>query len=147
MKMKMILIVLLLTGCATSNHYHPYRHGDGFKEVQLKPNMFRVSYEGSSSAIQSADFAMLRAAELTLEQGFSHFAIVREDAGENHDFSLNHHYYLYGSHYVRTTSELHTTVVIVTYHEHHQDHGDHNDADLFDAAYVVKHFRESYQIE
>lgn len=133
--MRMIFVLLvLLTGCATS--YQAYHQGEGFKEVQLKPNMFRVSYQGSESPIQSADFTMLRAAELTLEKGFSHFAMVRD--APTPKFSLDHHYFMYASYYVRT-DDLYSTVVIVTYNE--------DAPTLFDAAYVVKHFREAYELE
>jgi hypothetical protein len=66
----------LLVGCAT-----PYQAGGlrgGYTQTRLEDNVFQVSFQGNAyvSAERVADYTLLRSAEVTLEQGFSHFAIV-----------------------------------------------------------------------
>ncbi len=72
----LISIVFALFGCATS--YKPEGYGGGFNESQLDTNIFKVSFRGNGwTHIERAeDLALLRSAELTLKNGFSHFIIV-----------------------------------------------------------------------
>ncbi len=80
MKLKyFLLIVVALTalwGCATS--YKSKGFTGGFSELQLAPDVFRVTFNGNAytSGERAQDFAMLRAAELALQNGFGYFAIV-----------------------------------------------------------------------
>lgn len=67
---------LLLSACAT-----PYqRQGatGGFTETQLAENVFQVTFKGNGYTDRetAADYALLRSAELALENGFSYFALV-----------------------------------------------------------------------
>jgi hypothetical protein len=74
-----VTAVVSLSGCATT--YHSNSYTGGFSETQLAPDTFRVMFSGNSytSGERAQDFALLRAAELTLQGGFSHFAIVDEN--------------------------------------------------------------------
>lgn len=71
-----LIVALILSGCAT-----PYQNTGltgGFSETQLQPNVFTVHFRGNgyTSRQRSTDFAMLRCAELALQNGFTHFAIA-----------------------------------------------------------------------
>jgi len=71
-----IALALLLGGCATT--YQPEGLSGGFTETQLDTNVFRVSFRGNgyTRAERAEELALLRSAELTLQNGFTHFLIV-----------------------------------------------------------------------
>lgn len=73
-----VLVVALaaLCGCATSYKSNGFQ--GGFSDVQLAPDVFRVTFNGNgyTSGERAQDFAMLRASELALQNGFGFFAIV-----------------------------------------------------------------------
>src|SRR5579862_5939734 len=73
------LVALFLLGCATS--YTPSTGGNGFSETQVAPDTFRVIFRGNefTSGERTQDFALLRASELTLQHGFSQFAVMNEN--------------------------------------------------------------------
>jgi len=52
----------------------------GFSVLQLGPDIYRVAFSGNgySSPDRVVDFALLRAAELTLQQGARHFVVLYE---------------------------------------------------------------------
>lgn len=67
-------LVLALTGCMT-----PYTSDGllgGYSEVQLSENVWRVSFQGNgyTSRERAVDMAMLRSADLTIQQGYNYFA-------------------------------------------------------------------------
>jgi hypothetical protein len=76
-RLAVVLIALALTGCATA--YQRRGFSGGYSETQLGENIFKVSFYGNgfTSMEQASDFALLRAAELTLERGFRYFVVVR----------------------------------------------------------------------
>ena len=71
------IAIVALAACATS-----YREagfwGEGFKDTQLAPDVFRVSFTGSVNDSQDRvqDLALLRASELCLSNGFPYFVVV-----------------------------------------------------------------------
>ena len=70
------LVVLLATGCAS-----PYKDNGlmgGFSDTRLAPDVFRITFRGNgyTSAERAQDFALLRASELVLQGGFTHFAVL-----------------------------------------------------------------------
>jgi hypothetical protein len=69
---------LLLAACATS--YQSSSFTGGFQDTQLAPDVFRVSFRGNSftSRDRVQDFALLRAAELTLANGARYFGVMAE---------------------------------------------------------------------
>jgi hypothetical protein len=71
----------LLAGCATA--YQPQGLSGGFTETQLDTNVWRVLFKGNgyTRGEKAEDFAMLRSAELTLANGFSHFAFAESKTG------------------------------------------------------------------
>ena len=71
------LVTLLLSACATP--YQKNSFTGGFSETQLDDNVFKVTFRGNAytNRERAADFALLRSAELTLDHGYSYFAIVK----------------------------------------------------------------------
>ena len=71
-----LVVAITLCGCAT-----PYQNTGftgGYSETQLQPNVFSVHFRGNghTSRQRSSDFALLRCAELTMQNGFTHFVIA-----------------------------------------------------------------------
>ena len=66
----------LMAACATA--YQSSGFAGGFKDTQLAPDVFRVSFSGNSftSNDRVQDFALLRAAELTLGNNAMYFAVM-----------------------------------------------------------------------
>ncbi|HYG33508.1 MAG TPA: hypothetical protein VEC99_01910 [Clostridia bacterium] len=68
---------LLLCSCATD--FRPAKkNGSGYSDEQVAADQFRVGYKGKfdASLEDAYDFALLRAAQVTLQHGFSCFAVV-----------------------------------------------------------------------
>lgn len=85
-----------LSACATPTPYQPARltaRGpiNGFSEAPLESNRWRVSFNGNSvtSREQVEDALLLRAAELTLQQGFEHFTAVNRATERNVRYSAS----------------------------------------------------------
>ncbi len=72
-----LLILLLLTGCATTYSKHSYE--GGYSEMKIQEHLFKVTFEGNmyTSSRQTEDFGLLRCADVTLEKGYNYF-IIRE---------------------------------------------------------------------
>jgi hypothetical protein len=68
----------LVVGCATPYQSTSFR--GGYSETALAPDIFRVIFRGNgyTSPERAQDFALLRASELTLQRGFTCFAIFDE---------------------------------------------------------------------
>lgn len=78
-----LLLGLLLAACASAPVYRPAdSDGDvGYRATRLTQNQYRVVFHGnrSTSAEAVRDYALLRAAELTLENGYDWFEVVSAD--------------------------------------------------------------------
>jgi uncharacterized protein (UPF0333 family) len=78
--MKTLLFLLsftfLVQGCATG--YQKSGMAGGYTETRLGENIFMVNFRGNgfTSSEKASDFALLRSAELALENGYSYFEIV-----------------------------------------------------------------------
>ena len=77
----LFLICLFVTGCATSYHKAGFT-GRGYQDEQLQADEFQVSFAGNSklSQAKARQYALRRAAELTIEQGFDYFIVTNESA-------------------------------------------------------------------
>lgn len=76
-----VLIALLLGACAsTPTLYQPAAgpNAVGFSDMRIETDRFRVTFRGGPGAPpeQVADLALLRAADLALEQGFDWFRVT-----------------------------------------------------------------------
>ncbi|AKH68763.1 hypothetical protein IMCC21906_01084 [Spongiibacter sp. IMCC21906] len=76
MKIVFIALTILVAGCSSS--YKPMSASGGYAEQKINDNTWQVSYEGrsSSDAVEIKDYAVLRAAELCIEQGYSKFTLT-----------------------------------------------------------------------
>jgi hypothetical protein len=72
------ILLFTLFGCSTS--YRPYGFNGGYSDRQLGSNIFRISFVGNNSTSQQQawDFSLLRAADITLEHGFTCFCIIEK---------------------------------------------------------------------
>lgn len=74
---------LLLAGCASQSVYAPADKlgAQGYTETKLSDNRYRVNFTGNSLTPASTvkDYALLRAAELTLQTGNDWFQTVDRD--------------------------------------------------------------------
>jgi hypothetical protein len=73
------LSVLALGACASLAPYGAQRGagGQGFSEQRIESNRYRVSYNGVGAAGRVADYALVRAADLTTEQGYDWFEVTQ----------------------------------------------------------------------
>jgi hypothetical protein len=71
-------IALALCICSCATPYRPLKAGKGYGEAQISTNEFSVSFQGNgqTSLEQDYDYVLLRAAEVTLQNGFSNFAVM-----------------------------------------------------------------------
>lgn len=87
MKTTMLVLSLCaaLSGCASP--YQSSGFGGGFSEMQMAQDTYRIQFRGNAftGADATSEMAMLRAAELTLQSGYSHFVIL--DAADATDTS------------------------------------------------------------
>lgn len=85
----------LLSGCATPTPYHAASmtdpaHADGYHEVRLEPERWRVVFAGNSLTSRETveTYLLYRAAELTLDQGYDWFQAVERDTQEHVTLSV-----------------------------------------------------------
>lgn len=87
MKTKLLgSMLLLLAACATQPLYSPAERpdGPGYWETRLTENRYRVSFVGRSttSSEEVRNYALLRAADLTLDAGYDWFKIIERETEE-----------------------------------------------------------------
>ncbi|MFD2177758.1 CC0125/CC1285 family lipoprotein [Veronia pacifica] len=72
----LILVLACLQGCATT--YQSNGFTGGYSETQIDENVFKVTFKGNAytSKERASDFTLLRSAELTLQNGFTYFAVI-----------------------------------------------------------------------
>ena len=73
------LSALALTACASLAPYGQQRGsgGQGYSEQRIESNRYRVTYNGVGAAGRVADWALVRAADLTTEQGYDWFEVTQ----------------------------------------------------------------------
>jgi len=71
-----ITAVLVLSGCATG--YQKAGFFGGFEDTQLDENAFSITFKGNAytNMQRASDFTYLRASELTLQNGYTYFAVT-----------------------------------------------------------------------
>ena len=77
-----VAVAALLAACVSPTPYQPAQpRGFGYSEERLDQNKFRVTFRGNSLTKRETvvDYLLYRAAELTLQNGFSHFLVVGRD--------------------------------------------------------------------
>ena len=80
-KLFLVTSIISLTSCTP---YQSSGFTGGFTEVQLSENVWKVKVNGNGLTAKSTidDYALLRASELTLEEGYKYFIV-----GEENQFS------------------------------------------------------------
>ncbi len=73
-----LVLILTITACATPSAYRPASgSGYGYSESRISNERYRVVYEArGDNRGEAMDYAMLRAAELTMQKGFDWFEVV-----------------------------------------------------------------------
>jgi hypothetical protein len=76
-------LAALLLACAGQTVYRPaeQRGAEGYAETRLADSRYRVTFSGNgrTPAGTVQDYALLRAAELTLQQGYDWFRVTNQD--------------------------------------------------------------------
>ena len=77
------LAAATLAACATATPYQPLKAGEGYSEQKLEANRYRIAFGANASTPRrkTADYVLLRAAELTLEQGYDYFVMTGQSTG------------------------------------------------------------------
>lgn len=77
----MFVAGLLLTGCASQPDYHQAKNGGfGYSQSQLSDTQYRIHFKArGDDKAKAMDYAMLRAAEVTLEAGYNWFTVNHQD--------------------------------------------------------------------
>ncbi len=91
------LSIALLSGCATAPTLYAAKiapEGAGYSEFRLEPGRYRVTFQGGPGAPvnQVSDYALLRAAELAVRDGYDWFRVsdrVTTSAGAGGDPRLS----------------------------------------------------------
>lgn len=85
--MRGIIIILLclgLIGCATTyRKYRNFPNYDGYYHLKLQDDIFKVSFAGNQFTASSDvnNYALLRSAEVALQNGYKYFLILEKEAG------------------------------------------------------------------
>ncbi|ULQ47618.1 hypothetical protein JN531_004860 [Flagellatimonas centrodinii] len=72
-----LLAATTLAACATATPYQPLTNGQGYADLRIEPNRHRVTFQGNSATERQTveNYLLLRAAELTIENGFDYFVM------------------------------------------------------------------------
>ena len=75
-----VFFFISLVGCSST--YQPDGFSGGFSETALGRDFYKVTFNGNgyTSPEKTNDFAMLRAAELSLENGYTHIIVMDSDS-------------------------------------------------------------------
>ena len=69
------LLAMLLIGCAATP-YQPVRSGCGYADLKVQDGVYKVYFSGNSNTREDVveNYTLLRAADLTLEKGYTYFS-------------------------------------------------------------------------
>jgi len=84
---KLLILAMLATSVAACSSapktFAPAYGSDfGYRNTQLAQDRFRISYT-SRDVYESRDFALLRAAQITSNEGYSHFKVINGEVYSN----------------------------------------------------------------
>jgi hypothetical protein len=141
----LLVVVLSLAGCATA--YQSKGMTGGFSETDLGPTSFKIAFSGNgfTSAERASDFAMLRAADKSIEDGCNYFGVMNEaDGGSTSSVTIANAGYgrhgAWGSAFTTPIFKPNSMLLIRCFAV--QPPG----AELFDAHYIAHSIRTKYQI-
>ena len=148
-----LVLISLATACATQ--YQPRGTTGGFTETRLSPEAYRVSFNGNrrTGMSRATDFTLLRCAELTLQNEFTHFVIIEENQWTKDEISVSRGTVrpaqsiqesddrFIAPDVLRTQSPRSTNTIYML------NTTDGIDAEVFDATFIVKSLKTKYSIE
>src|SRR5262245_16039243 len=81
MKPSTALAMLALSICGCATPYGPHQLAGGYSEVRIQNDMYRIVVDGNGFIHKSAVdyYALVRAAELTVQQGRNYFRVLGGD--------------------------------------------------------------------
>ncbi|WP_428073667.1 CC0125/CC1285 family lipoprotein [Candidatus Avelusimicrobium aviculae] len=135
--MKKVLFIAfslcIVAGCATSYKAAKKPTANGYFSVQLQEGLFNVSFKGNedTSVKVVKDYALLRSAEVCLENGYKSFSIV-----DSRDVSITEDFFVNG--YGGSSTQPHIDLTIQCSPD--------NDL-LYQAAQIQQNIREIYDIK
>ena len=95
--------VLFISACATTYERAKSPTGTGYYDTLLQQGLYEITFNGNSdtSVTIAQDYALLRAAETCLENGYKTFDIVNSNNNSKTETGAYTSYY--GRHYADTT--------------------------------------------
>jgi hypothetical protein len=142
----LLCAVVSLGGCATA--YQSKGLTGGFSETDLGPTSFKIGFTGNgfTSAERASDFAMLRAADKSLEDGCNFFGVMNEaDGGSTSSVTVANAGYgrhgAWGSAFTSPIFKPNSVLLIKCFAV--QPPG----AELFDAHYIAHSIRSKYKMQ
>lgn len=98
----MFLCMLLVTSCATTYERAKSPTGTGYYDTLLQQGMYEITFNGNSdtSVTTAQDYALLRAAETCLENGYKTFDIINFNNNSKTETDAYTNYY--GRYYANT---------------------------------------------
>ena len=99
----MFLCLILVSSCATTYKKASSLTGTGYSDSILQQGMYEITFNGNSDTqvTTAQDYALLRAAETCLENGYKTFDIV--NSHDNSKTETGAYTSYYGRHYADTT--------------------------------------------
>ena len=72
----LLVVTVLISGCATG--YHKMGYTGGYSEIKIQDDIYKVRFYGNPKCEigRAEDFALLRSAEVAVENGYKYFVIV-----------------------------------------------------------------------
>jgi hypothetical protein len=158
--MAVMAFAAALSGCATP--YQARGLSGGFKDTQLAPDQFVVLFTGNEHTPPERvlDFALLRSAELVLQNGLTHFVIL-ESANQSRSSTYvapgtSHttgtvqatgNFATYSSTTTSTPAQVYNTYepglgLMIRGYSYQPDQ-----ANSFDAAFIVKTMKAKYKLK
>lgn len=121
-----LFVCFIISSCATS-YSHKGLTG-GYSETRLGEDTYSVRFQGNgyTSADKAGDFCLLRCAEITKENGYTYFKLIRGEERVTKDFDSE-------------KQRNHNTIKL--YKE--KPTGE----EIYEAEYVIKSIKDKYQIK
>ncbi len=119
----MFLCMMLVTSCATTYKQAKSPNGEGYYDTLLQQGMYEINFNANSdtSVATAQDYALLRAAETCLENGYKTFDIV--NLNNNTKTETDAYTSYYGRHFADTTvyTSTYPKIVLIIKCSHDKD--------------------------
>ena len=112
----MFLCLILISSCATTYKKASSLTGTGYSDSVLQQGMYEITFNGNSDTqvTTAQDYALLRAAEICLENGYQTFEIINLKDNSTTETGAFTNYYgrYYASTYVTSSTYPKITLII-----------------------------------